>query len=365
LNQGSQNISDYLLNAKSWVDQLAAVGKAIDDEDLISYVVGGLNSSYHPFITSLSFATRDVPISFDAFQIELLNFEYLLESHVKSVPPEANQVAFFTQKSKQQYYNKKTKFQQYPNQHLHPPQQQRPNFPNSNTRGIPPAASPRQNGKSYSPNSQFFNTNRAPCQICGKTNHQALDCYRRMDFSFQGRHPPYQLAAMTAHAHAVPENEQPWYLDSGANNHVTAELENLSLQQPYQGSNSVTVGNGGGLQIANRGSTLISTPKTLLYLHNILHCPNASSNLLSIQKFCKDNNCYFILTSTYFVIKDLWTKEILMQGPSEDGLYPIYLKQLQRRKRASKVAFVSSFTAFLGVTAPVLSMFGTLDLDTH
>jgi transposase InsO family protein len=199
----------------------------------------------------------------------------------------------------------------------------------------------------------FFNANRAPCQICGKTSHQALDCYHRMDFSFQGRHPPSQLAAMTAHAHAVPENEQPWYLDSGANNHVTAELENLSLQQPYQGSDSVTVGNGGGLQIANTGSTLISTPKTLLHLHNILHCPNASSNLLSIQKFCKDNNCYFILTSTYFVIKDLWTKEILLQGPSEDGLYPIYLKQLQGRKRASKVAFVSSFTAFLGVTAPV------------
>ena len=117
--------SNYLLTAKSWAGQLAAIGKAVDDEDLISYVVGGLNSSYHPFITSLSFATRDVPISFDAFQIELLNFEYLLESHVKFVLPESNQVAFFTQKSKQQYYNKKTKFQQYPNQRLHPPQQQR------------------------------------------------------------------------------------------------------------------------------------------------------------------------------------------------------------------------------------------------
>ena len=49
----------------------------------------------------------------------------------------------------------------------------------------------------------------------------------------------------------------------------------------------------------------------------------------------------------------MWTKEILLQGPSEDGFYPIYLKQLQGRKHASKVAFVSSFTAFLRVTAPV------------
>jgi hypothetical protein len=46
-------------------------------------------------------------------------------------------------------------------------------------------------------------------------------------------------------------------LDSGANNNETAELENLTLQQPYQGIDSVTVANGGGLQIANAGSTLI------------------------------------------------------------------------------------------------------------
>jgi hypothetical protein len=79
-----------LLTAKSWADQLAAVGKTVDDEDLISYVEGGLNPSYHPFITSLSFATREASISFDDFSMQLLNFELLLDAHVKTVPPEAN-----------------------------------------------------------------------------------------------------------------------------------------------------------------------------------------------------------------------------------------------------------------------------------
>jgi hypothetical protein len=88
------------------------------------------------------------------------------------------------------------------------------------------------------------------------------------------------------------------------------------------------VGNGGGLQIANTGSSLLSTYNNLFCLKNILHCPHASSNLLSIQKFCKDNHCYFIPTANYFLIKDMLTKEILLQGPSEAGLYPIYLKQL-------------------------------------
>jgi hypothetical protein len=38
-----------------------------------------------------------------------------------------------------------------------------------------------------------FSESRAPCQICGKTNHLAIDCYYRMDYAFQGRNPPSQL----------------------------------------------------------------------------------------------------------------------------------------------------------------------------
>jgi hypothetical protein len=141
-----------------------------------------------------------------------------------------------------------------------------------------------------------------------------------MDFAYQGRHPPFQLAAMAAHTHVVDEEEQPWYLNNGANHHVTANLKNLTEKQSYQGNESVIVGNGNGLQISNTGSSLLITPHTKLSLKDILHYPNASSNLLSIQKFCKDNNCYFILISSSFVIKDMLTKEVLLQGPSKAGL---------------------------------------------
>jgi hypothetical protein len=103
LHQGSQSCSDYLLKAKSLADQLSAIGKGVDDEDLISYVVGGLTSSYHPFITTLSFITRTTPISFDDFQTELLNYEQLLDASHKAIQPEGGQLAFFTHKNKPQY----------------------------------------------------------------------------------------------------------------------------------------------------------------------------------------------------------------------------------------------------------------------
>jgi len=144
-----------------------------------------------------------------------------------------------------------------------------------------------------------------------------------MDFSNQGRHPPSQLAAMAAHTHNVNDNE-PWFANSGANNHITTALDKLALQQPYQDGETVIVGNCGGLQISNTGSTLIQTPTSTLHLNNVLHCPSASTNLLSIQQFCADNNCYFQLTSSRFLVKDMQIGEIMLQGPSKAGLYPFY-----------------------------------------
>jgi hypothetical protein len=78
--QGSKKCYDYLLTTKGYANQLAAIGKGVDDEDLISFMVRGLNPSYHPFITTLIFANKDSSISFDDFQKELLNYEQLLDA---------------------------------------------------------------------------------------------------------------------------------------------------------------------------------------------------------------------------------------------------------------------------------------------
>jgi hypothetical protein len=112
-----------------------------------------------------------------------------------------------------------------------------------------------------------------------------------MDHSFQGRHPPTQLHAMVAQTNTNYE-EQEWYADSVANAHITNTLDNLTIQQPFQKNDAVAVGNGTGLAIENSGSSILQSSSSSFHLKNILHYPQASANLLFIQKFCVDNLCY-------------------------------------------------------------------------
>jgi hypothetical protein len=149
-----------------------------------------------------------------------------------------------------------------------------------------------------------------------------------MDYSYQGRHLPNQLAAMVAHTNSqfVEEDHQQWYADSGANQHITTDLENLNLNHnSYQGNTNVAVGNGSTLQISNTGSTTLATQNSIFKLKTVIHCPNVPHNLLSIQKSCVDNDCLFELTTVSFLVKDIQTGRILLHGPSRDGLYPIPL----------------------------------------
>jgi hypothetical protein len=145
-----------------------------------------------------------------------------------------------------------------------------------------------------------------------------------MDYAYQGRHPPPQPAAMTALNNTIVEDE--WYADSGANAHITADLDKLSIQQPFRGQDTVAVGNWSGLQIQNTGSTFLRTPHSKFLLTRVLHCPNVAANLLSINRFCIDNNCFFILTGTHFLIKANLTGKTIIEGPSINGLYPTNLR---------------------------------------
>lgn len=169
-----------------------------------------------------------------------------------------------------------------------------------------------------------------------------------MDYSYQGRHPPPQLAAMVAQSNNAFEDPQ-WFADSAANTHITQDLENLNVQEPFQQHDTVAVGNGTALTIANSGSTTLQAPhsNSSFKLNNVLHCPESAANLVSIQRFCVDNSCYFILTSSHFFIIDLQTKAILLEGKSENGMYPLKLGKKSHNNNKSFIALLGIRTSSL------------------
>jgi hypothetical protein len=146
---------------------------------------------------------------------------------------------------------------------------------------------------------------------------------------------------MVAHTNSTYEDQQ-WLADSRVNAHITNQLENLQIQQPFQKAEDVAVGNDTGLAIENTGSTLLHTPNSSFKLKNVLHCSQASANRVSIQNFCLDNFSYFILTSSHYYVKDLQTHAILLKGKSENGLYPLRLGRNLHKE-------TKTFTALIGI----------------
>jgi hypothetical protein len=89
------------------------------------------------------------------------------------------------------------------------------------------------------------------------------------------------LAAMVAQTNATID-DQPWFADSGANAHITNDLDNLSNQQPIQADDTVAVGNGAGLLIKNTGfSTLHSLSNSTFHLKQIMSTSHCKSLIYS------------------------------------------------------------------------------------
>ena len=81
-------------------------------------------------------------------------------------------------------------------------------------------------------------------------------------------------------------------MDSGATNHVTSDLSQLSIHTDYNGEDQLAIGNGQKLSINHIGSSKLSCATRPLHLNKILHVPSITKSLLSVSQFTKDNNVF-------------------------------------------------------------------------
>jgi histone deacetylase 1/2 len=203
------------------------------------------------------------------------------------------------------------------------PQQQRGRGGNSRGRGRGNNSNQRQGGNGVD--------NRPKCQLCYKRGHTVIDCWYRYDEDFV----PDEKYAGTAASYGVDSN---WYVDTGATDHVTGELEKLTIRNKYKGQDQVQTANGAGMVITHIGHSVVNTPSRPLYLKNILYVPNASKNLISAYRLMVDTAAYFELYPKHFSLKDQATKETFLRGRCRGRLFPLSSSSLSTQQDKEALA---------------------------
>ena len=74
---------------------------------------------------------------------------------------------------------------------------------------------------------------RVVCQLCDKVGHSAKVCRSRPRLPTPSHWPQANLLTTPT------PSQSNWIVDSGASHHITADLQNLSLHNPYGGNEDI------------------------------------------------------------------------------------------------------------------------------
>jgi hypothetical protein len=143
------------------------------------------------------------------------------------------------------------------------------------------------------------------------------ECWHRFDDSYV---LDERYAGSASTSFAIDPN---WYLDTGATDHVTEELEKLAMHEKYKGKEQIHSANGAGMRISHIGHSVVNTPSCKLMLKNVLHVPKVYKNRVSVYRLTKDNSIFLKIHPDFFLIKDQVSRKILLSGCNHRGLYPI------------------------------------------
>jgi histone deacetylase 1/2 len=311
VTKGTSTISEYYAKVKSLADEMAAAGKRLDDEEIISYLLNGLDQEYDPVSTVV--ANRVEPIAVSELFTQLVSHEQRLDLRTGGSQSSVN-VAAKGGRSGGNYSRGGGR---------------------GNVRGNGHGGGHGNRG-GFTRGGGNNNDARAPfqsgviCQVCGKEGHPTFRCFKRYDSNFQGGSPQKSASTATTN-YGVDSN---WYMDTGATDHITGELDKLTIRDKYTGNENVHAANGAGMEIEHVGHSTLRSQSRSIHLNNILHVPKTHKNLVSVHRLTHDNNAYVEFHPTHFFVKEQGTKRTLLQGRSKGGLYPFPSSSSSSNKQA-------------------------------
>jgi len=212
--KGSLTTAAYFNKMQNIKDELASAGVTVNDDEVVAHILNGLDFDYHPFVSSMMGRSGDLSLS----ELYSLLMEYDLRLEMYQGTEQHQSLANVASRGRGN--------------------RGRSGGRRSGGRSNQRFPASNNNNQNFSNNqgSKQQSNRKTPCQICKKTNHEAKQCYFRYDEDEQYRGQPSE-------AYGVDTN---WYADSGATNHVTGELEKLTVRDCYSGHDQVHTANGTG-----------------------------------------------------------------------------------------------------------------------
>ena len=300
MSKAEKPMDEYLKEIKNICSQLSSIGSPVPERMKVFAALHGLNRDYEPIKTTIESSMDSFPTpTFEEVVPRLTSYDDHLQSYASqsSVTPH---LVLYSNRGRGTSHRGRGRG--------------RGNY-STRGRGFHQHLSPSSNS-SVSSESEA----RPVCQICGRVGHHALKCWHRFDNTYQTEDVHNALAALRI-TDVTNSTGHEWFPDSGATSHVTNSPHHLQYSQAYTGSDSVMVGNGEFLPITHTGSASIATTSGTLPLTDVLVCPDIAKLLMSVSEVTVDYPCAFVFDCDDVRVFDKGTKQLLLRGSRNKGLY--------------------------------------------
>lgn len=263
-----QNIEMYINAVLSTAQDLADIGKVIEDASIAAILLGGLSSKYEPLIMALE--NSNVEVSTELVKRKLLNEMSKLDS--------TETVAAFQLKNRSDIDVHKTK-------------KKKP----------------------------------VVCYECNKPGHKRPDCPLR-NKAKKGASPSDGGTTSFSALGSSSLEVNKWFIDSGASKHMTPRRDWFKDIKPLEGS-TVTVANGQKIDCGGIGDISINTVCNVVNrIKDVAYVPKLTNNLISVKKVVDKgftvlfdkNGCSFYKDNDFS-----FKGEAILHGSACGGLYTL------------------------------------------